>query len=259
MNINNLMRTIHIKYFLWMICLCQSCVTGTNEAKVVIDQAVKMHGGDAFEGSRFSFDVSGKHYTILNKKGNPELHRMWNNSGVETIESLQRNKVYRSIKGDTVLLDDKEQEQLEYDLREILNYALLPYGLNDRSVDKHLDGQIQINGEDYFQIQVSFSEDYHFIANCDHYIFWINAEKKTLDYIAHKCDQNGIKFSVAIHRRKIGEILFADYQIYRPKDANTPLEHLPHLYELGQIVSDDEILLDNVEVNPINSALVDSI
>ena len=62
-------------------------------------------------------------------------------------------------------------------------FAHLPYGLNDKAVNKKLVGDAEINGMPYYQLKVTFSQNGGGTDHHDEFLYWIHKENFTIDYL----------------------------------------------------------------------------
>ncbi|UJH91207.1 hypothetical protein LZ575_21865 [Antarcticibacterium sp. 1MA-6-2] len=129
-------------------------------------------------------------------------------------------------------------------------FAHLPYGLNDRAVNKKLVGDAIIKGEPYHELKITFQQEGGGADHHDEFLYWIHKEKFTIDYFAYKfiVNDGGIRFRVAYNPRIIEGIRFVDYENYILHDPVVKLENLDELYEQGKLEMLSTIEKEIVEV-----------
>ena len=107
-----------------------------------------------------------------------------------------------------------------------------------------------INGSKYQKVKITFNQKKGGKDFEDEYIYWINKETKTMDYLAYNylVDGGGARFREAYNIRTIKGIRFADYVNYKPiektRDINTfgDLFQNQGLKELSKIESENIIV-----------------
>ena len=130
-------------------------------------------------------------------------------------------------------------------------FAHLPYGLNDKAVNKKMVGDAEINGMPYYQLKVTFSQDGGGTDHHDEFLYWIHKENFTIDYLAYKfhINEGGLRFREAYNPRVIEGIRFVDYKNYTQEDFNTDLCQLDELFEEGKLKLLSNIETEDVHVN----------
>ena len=129
-------------------------------------------------------------------------------------------------------------------------FAHLPYGLNDRAVNKEKIGENIILGEPYYKLKITFEQEGGGADHHDEFLYWIHKEKFTIDYLAYKflVNDGGIRFRVAYNPRYIEGIRFVDYENYTIDDFNTKLNFLDDLYLKGELIRLSTIETEVLEV-----------
>lgn len=238
-------RLIHISLLLMTLA---GCATSNDEAKIIVDQAIKAHGGDQFDHMVLEFDFRNRHYIAERKDGVFQYHRIWRDSTGQYHDILYNEGFTRTLNGDTVNLSDKDRQKYSNSVNSVIYFALLPYGLNDRAVNKYVEGNVTIAGESYFQVKVNFDKEGGGQDYDDEFLYWFHAETKTLDYLAYlyHVDEGGIRFRAVTNRHRAGDLILNDYDNYKVEGLDTPLEQLPQMYEQGKLEKLSEIDLKNV-------------
>jgi hypothetical protein len=131
-----------------------------------------------------------------------------------------------------------------------LYFALLPYGLNDPSVQKEFMGETTLDGQEYYKIKITFQqngggEDYQ-----DVFHYWINKSNFRIDFLSYSFIENdeiGYRFRKAYNARDVNGILFQDYVNYTPP-GNENLDQLEELYKKNRLKELSKIELENIVV-----------
>ena len=129
-------------------------------------------------------------------------------------------------------------------------FSVLPYGLNDKAVQKKLLPSSVVAGKDYYKIMITFSEDGGGEDFEDVFVYWIGKEDFLIDYLAYSFHTNGggKRFRVLKEQCNIKGIRFVDYHNYKPIDLEIPLIDLDLAFDKKQLKKVSEIILENIEV-----------
>ena len=127
---------------------------------------------------------------------------------------------------------------------------MLPYGLNDKAVQKQLMPSVDIKGEEYYKIKVTFKKDGGGEDYQDVFIYWISKKDFNLDYLAYSYNTNGggIRFRANRKEQIINGVRFVDYDNYKPKIVSTSLESIDEAFNKKELIKVSEIVLKNIEV-----------
>jgi hypothetical protein len=155
------------------------------------------------------------------------------------------------IRDSLVAVPDSMARKYSNSINSVHYFAYLPFGLNDAAVNKRLLGEIEINGNMYYKLEVTFDQEGGGKDYEDVYIYWIN--KKTLkpDYLAYEfhVDGGGVRFREAYNERYINGIRFVDYRNYEPLDQ-VSVRETDSLFTAGKLLLLSHIELGDIEVNP---------
>ena len=190
-----------------------------DQAQMLIDQAIKVHGSELVAKSTIDFDFRGRHYRSIRDGGTFQYERIFQDTlGDQYRDVLTNEKLYREKNGQLVELTSKDSSAYANSVNSVLYFALLPYFLNDPAVRKAYEGENQVKGEPYHKIRITFGQEGGGKDFEDQFMYWIHQEKHTIDYLAYnyQTDGGGARFREAINVRNVGGIRFADYINYKP-------------------------------------------
>lgn len=223
--------------------------TKANKADEIIDLAIKAHGGNHYKNHLYSFNFRDKEYSVINKKSSYTYTVKSTTENKSTIDVLDNGKFSRTINNTIVDLSKKKSSQYASALNSVIYFALLPYKLNDASVNKSYKGIVNIKNKDYHAIKVTFNKEGGGEDHDDIFYYWINTQNNRVDYLAYKYHVNGggIRFREAFNTRNVNNVLFQDYINYKA-DPTLNLDDLPTLYNKNQLVEVSRIELKNVEL-----------
>lgn len=229
--------------------MLQSCQRITKE-QTIIDRAIEAHGGENFTKAKISFDFRNIHYQILKTPTRFEYSRAFKDSLGNVLDLLNNQGFVRTIDGKEIKLPEDRVKAFSNSVNSVAYFALLPYGLNDEAARKSWVGETELDGYKYDIIYVNFSENGGGEDFEDEFLYWINQETGTMDFMAYtyETEGGGIRFRKAVNPRNINGILLQDYQNFKPESKTTPLEKMEELYKNGNLELLSEIQLENIEV-----------
>lgn len=220
-------------------------------AQSIVDEAIVAHGGEIYNSLNVEFDFRKMHYVIKTNGGEYQYERhQTDSSGVKTVDVLTNNSFERTVNGEVVSVPDTMAAKYSSSVNSVAYFFLLPAPLNDAAVNKKLLADVTIKGQNYHQVEVTFAQEGGGEDFQDRYIYWINQESKTVDYLAYsyETDGGGVRFREAYNVRSENGLRFCDYRNYGFEDTKTPLEELPSLFEAGTLPLLSSIENENVVV-----------
>lgn len=237
---------------LLLVLLFSSCQDKEKEitAQEIIDKAIERAGGSKYDRATVKFKFRSNVYKSIRNNGEFQLEReIKDSTGV--YRDVVSNTGFERFKGDSLVrLPDSLAVRYGSSVNSVHYFAHLPYGLNDKAVNKELAGDAIIGSQPYYQLKITFQQEGGGTDHHDEFMYWIHKDKYTVDYLAYKfhVNEGGIRFREAFNPRIIEGIRFVDYKNYTIKDFNTPLEKLDELYEEGKLKLLSTIKTENVEV-----------
>ncbi|SHG07338.1 hypothetical protein SAMN05444483_104315 [Salegentibacter echinorum] len=243
------------KYYLVLsvILVLFACEKSEPTAQQIIDKAIAKAGGDKYESAEISFNFRKGAYKSSRKNGKFKLERFFPDSTGATNHDVVTNDGFTRYNNEQeVNLSDSLKNIYKNSVNSVHYFVQLPYGLNDAAVNKELIGKDTIHGKEYYEIKVSFDAEGGGVDHEDLYMYWINTQTFTVDYLAYSFEVNdgGIRFRKAYNPRTIQGIRFVDYENYKTDDLSTPLKELDDLYEAKQLE-----LLSKIENRDIKVSL----
>ncbi len=212
-------------------------------------ETIAAHGGQLYDKAHYGFTFRDKKYTFHNKKGRYTYTMTSQKDGKETKDVLETGNLTRTVEGAATKLSSKDVAIYTEALNSVVYFATLPYKLNDAAVNKSYGGRTSIKDQDYDVLAVTFDQEGGGIDHDDEFRYWINADTKTVDYLAYSYETNdgGVRFRSAYNPRTVGGIRFQDYINYEAP-VGTPLNELPELYEAGKLKELSRIETENVQI-----------
>lgn len=232
-----------------MCVIVLGCSSWSREQKVV-DRAIEAHGGKQYREVQISFDFRDKHYIILKTADRFEYTREFKDSTGLVLDVLNNKGFTRTINGEEISLTDEWRKAYSNSVNSVAYFMFLPYGLNDPAVIKEWKGETEIDGQAYDVLKVSFLEEGGGEDFEDEFIYWFNRESGLMDYLAYSyhTDGGGVRFRKAINSRIVNGIRIQDYENYKPKDKEVPLDAMEELFKHNALELLSEIINENVQV-----------
>lgn len=218
-----------------------------SESDKIIAESIRAHGGELYDNAYYSFVFRGNTYSFKNKGSDYEFTKT-TQKGDSVIKDVLRNGSFeRLINGSLVEVTEKEQGVISEAINSVIYFATLPHKLSDEAVNSELIETIEINGNTYDAIKVTFSKEGGGEDFEDEYFYWINQSTKKVDYLAYNYLVNGggVRFRSAYNARVVNGITFQDYINYKA-ETGTPLQELPSLLELGKLTEISRIETEEV-------------
>ena len=218
-------------------------------AEAIINKSIVVSGGDNFKNSEISFDFRDKKYTAKRDKTKFMLTRI---SFDSVVDKLSNSGFNRFVNDKLIKVADSMKPRYAASVNSVHYFSVLPYGLNDKAVNKVLLGEEDINNNAYYKIKVTFNqigggEDFD-----DIFIYWVNKETFKVDYLAYSYQENhgrGMRFREAYNERIINSLRFVDYNNYKTVTGNYKLEDLAIAFTKGKLELLSKIELKHVNVN----------
>lgn len=223
----------------------------TSKAQSVLNKVIEQAGGDKYETSAIEFRFRGKEYVSVRNCGMYELQRNQISKAGDTIKDVISNMGFeRFVNRKKQNLPDSLSNKYSNAVNSVHYFAQLPFGLNDPAVKKTYLDTVKINQTAYHKIKVQFSEEGGGDDHDDVYMYWVNQEKNTIDYLAYSFEVNGggMRFRKAINPRIINGIRFVDYENYAPKEADLNVKDLDKAYKNDNLKKVSEIINESIQV-----------
>lgn len=219
-------------------------------AEEIINKTIENAGGENYRNATVEFKFRDNKYKSTRKGGEFHLEREMKDSANSIRDEISNTGFKRFINDSLVTLPDSLENKYTGSLNSVHYFAHLPYGLNDKAVNKKLEGDAEIKGKPYYQLKVTFSQNGGGTDHHDEFVYWIHKENFTVDYLAYKFHTNdgGLRFREAYNPRVIEGIRFVDYKNYTQENFETDLCQLDELFEEGKLELLSKIETEDVRV-----------
>ncbi|HEX7069459.1 MAG TPA: DUF6503 family protein [Rhodothermales bacterium] len=188
---------------------CQS----PSEAELLVRRSIEAHGLDRLRHGVLSFDFRDRHFELHRNGGRFRFTRTYEDSTGAYYEVLSNDSLYRLRDGEMVTLTERDARILHEAINSVQYLATLPLSLTDRAVQEEVFDTVDIGGEPYVKVNVSFTEEGGGRDWTDRYVFWFHRDRHTMDYFAYDYESGdgGTRFRQAINPRRIEGVLIQDY------------------------------------------------
>ncbi|WP_033961904.1 DUF6503 family protein [Psychroserpens jangbogonensis] len=248
------MKYVILSVLSFFLLNCKNVETEKLSAETIVNKSIDVSGSAKVISSIIDFDFRDRHYSAHRNLGDFSLMRITIETNNDSVfDVLSNDEFVRYINdNETIFVEDSMKVKYSASVNSVHYFSVLPYGLNDKAVNKTLLDDVSINKQWYHTVKVTFNQDGGGEDFEDVFLYWINVETFELDYLAYSYvedDGLGLRFREAYNERYINDIRFVDYNNYKPKDASIALSELPNLFETGELKLLSKIELENVTVN----------
>ncbi len=243
------MKIKYILLFMLAAVLFVSC--SHPQSQDIIDKTIARCGGELYKHSKITFLFRGADFSILRNKGKFEYTKTFTDTLGNLIHDKLNNYGFtRTVNGKTIDLSDIKKEAYSNSLNSVVYFASLPYPLNDAAVRPKMLGTTKIGNEEYYKLEITFSQNAGGIDYKDRYIYWINADDYFIDYFAYYYHVNGggSRFRKLINKRTVNGIFFADNINYKADGILENIEDYETALKNNTLEKVSEIIYEHVEV-----------
>jgi len=238
--------------FIFSLLILISCkpAEANLTAQQIIDKTIVFSGVDKVVNSEITFKFRDIQYAAIRKNESFKLQRYFIKDSIAIVDGLTNNGYERLENTKRVEVADSMISRYSNSINSVHYFSVLPYGLNDKAVQKKILESSIIKGKEYYKIEISFSENGGGEDFEDVFIYWIGKENFLIDYLAYSYHTNGggIRFRVLKEQCVKGGIRFVDYYNYKPIDTEISLLDTDKAFENNELKKVSEIILKDIKV-----------
>jgi len=250
------MKQIYLVFLMAPVVLSgckEKKASNSDFAQQVVDKAINVIGGEQFRNSVIDFDFRDRHYKATRNGWKFQYERVWKDSANVFRDLISNDGYQRYINGLLAKVPDTMATKYYRSINAVHYFSILPYGLNDKAVNKSYLGTAEIKGKPYHKIEITFDkegggEDYD-----DVFVYWINKDTYQADYLSYSYDEGphdkGLRFREAYNRREVNGLSFTDYNNYKPIDTSATVYNLDSLFVADKLQLLSKIELKHITVN----------
>lgn len=231
-----------------------SCMNGDEEfsGRSIIEKSIIASGGENYNPADINFEFRNVKYKSSRKGGIYRLERKHYDSLGNSINEVVTNEgVFRYINQNLTNIPDSVALSISNGINSVHYFVQIPYVLKDPASRIKLIGEDKIEGENYYEIKVTFSENSGGTDHEDEYLYWVNKKTFYIDFLAYKFFGNngGLRFRKAINPKIVKGIRFVDYINYGSNNLEVSLEDLDSLHKLKELKYISKIKTEKINVN----------
>lgn len=240
--------------YLLLLFFIYACSSPQPTAQEIVDKSIKFHGGDLYENSIISFDFRDRKYILERDHGLFTYHRIFTDSMGTFHDVLSNSGFKRMLNEKEIEIDSEWAGRYSSSINSVAYFALLPFGLNDPSVNKNLMIEEEIEGNFYYKIRVTFNQEGGGEDFEDEFVYWFHQDSYRMDYFGYyyKEGEGGIRFRKAINSRNVNGTTISDYINFKGAKGDANVGGLAQKYAHGELEKLSEILIKNLEVKRLN-------
>lgn len=228
-----------------------SAQTSDAKAQAIVSRAIEVHGGDLFQQRKVSFTFRGKRHTVNQDDKSYVNSRTFTEDGDEISDILDNGVFKRYINGEDSGKSERQLSRAFEDVNAVSYFAMLPYKLNDGAVVKQYIGQVNIKGETYEKVKVTFQGEGAGDSPDNVFYYWFNQKTGYMDFLAY--NKGGNRFRSAYNQRVVDGIRFADYVNFSGGDySNKDISTYDKLFNEDKLKELSRIILEDVKVETKN-------
>lgn len=242
----------HYIIIAFSVFLFFSCKKGNEEltAQQIIDKTIEASGSAKVKNVTLHFDFHDISYRAIRENGIFELSRTFKEGDSVIFDKLSNNGFVREINGKTIKISDSLANVYSESVNSVHYFSVLPFGLNDKAVNKKLIGEAKIKTDNYYKVLITFDQEGGGVDYEDEFIYWINKSDFQIDYLAYTFHVNGggIRFREVTKESFIEGIRFVNYNNYKSKSDSVKISKLENLFLKDELEKVSEINLENIQV-----------
>ncbi|MEM9076595.1 MAG: DUF6503 family protein [Bacteroidota bacterium] len=233
-----------------LITACKKEVKQELDVQSIVDSSIVKSGGKLFKDHKVSFFFRNRKYSSYYVEGQKMLERYTFLDSNMIADKKSNTDFKRFINDSLVQLPDSLVSRYANSVNSVHYFSKLPFGLNDKAVNKEYLGEETIMEIPYYKVKVTFNQAGGGDDFDDTYLYWFNKKTMLPDYLAYDfhVDGGGQRFREAYNERYINGIRFVDYNNYKPKNKGSDLVDIAQLFAKDSLDLLSKIELEKIEV-----------
>ncbi len=249
------------KSIIWAVGLAAfffSCSESSTEVKpisrgeAIVDSAIAYHGGELYENVDLSFGFRGRSYQAIRQDGKFEYINTYRDSLGNHLRRLTNEGFTQELNNEPIKLSVKDSAARAASVNSVIYFALLPGMLKTEAAKKEFVGKEEIEGNEYFKVRVTFSQEGGGEDFDDVFLYWFLTDNYAMDYAAYSYleDEGGSRFRKAYNRRSVNGMVFQDY-LNMTGPAPDSLSFISEMFKSGRLDTLSKIEVDRLAVSPL--------
>lgn len=236
-------------------CACgQPAATATPDlGRALVDSAIQRAGLGRLADAEVTFRFRDGRYRYARASEGAFSYRRdrTDSAGARHVDVLDNDGLTRETDGVPVRLSAKRQADFTGSVNSVIYFAFLPWALGDPAARPVYESLDTLRGRAYHRVRVGFAEEGGGTDFDDQFLYWLDAEDLSLDYLAYsyRVDGGGVRFREAFNERRVGGLTVRDYRNYAAKpEGSVRLEEMAAAFEAGELELLSAIALEDVRV-----------
>lgn len=229
-----------------------TATSNADTAAILIRRTIERHGGTRYQNLDLKFVFRKHDYRAIRKDGRFVYSREFTDDAGSKIKDVLSNEgFYREADGVRLTLTGKDSLAFAESVNSVVYFILQPAFLTDPAVRASYLGTGKLKGEIYDKLKITFAQEGGGIDYQDEFVYWIHADRHTLDYLAYNYLTNGggARFREGFNFREAAGIRFADYINYKPANGNRAVETFDLLFESGKLTEVSRIINEDIQLS----------
>jgi hypothetical protein len=245
------MKRIATSVFILILLISCQLEKTPQTAQEIVDKAIEVSQTDKLSNATLAFNFRGRRYVAQRNSGTFELQRITTNGSEVLTDVLSNNGFERLLNNEPFQVPDSMAIKYSESVNSVHYFSILPYGLNDGAVYKKLLPEVSIKNKKYYKIEVTFDQEGGGVDYEDVFVYWINKQSFTIDYLAYLYHVNGggKRFREVSNEHLIDHIRLVDYNNYKPNNKTIDVRDMDIAFENGELSKVSEINLENITIN----------
>ncbi len=234
---------------LFLLISCQE--NKDPSAQEIVDLAIASAGGDVIDNASIHFKFRDYYYRARRENGLRTFERCTDEACLMQQDILKPDGEFMRFRESVKTpVADSMKTLYSNSVNSVHYFSVLPYGLNDAAVTKTYVDKVEVKGKTYHRIKVTFAEEGGGTDYDDNYLYWIDTNDYSVDYLAYnyQVNEGGTRFREAYNERVVNGVRFVDYNNYKPAAQFPPLTDLDSLFVKNELKLLSKIELENLEV-----------
>ena len=237
--------------------LLSSCHEEVKDTAAIVQESIEHYGGDVFDRIHISWGFREIPFEVTRDNGVFRYQRTIEDSLGQTIVEVMENEgSWIEVNGERQDLDSRSRTQLETAVNSVVYFGFLPFRLDDSVVQLADLGTVEVDGEPYQKVEVTFPQEGGGRDWEDRFIYWFHQGDRTLDYLAYReaTEVETTRFRRAVNRRMVGGLMVQDYENYTGDPDVGNVADYDRLFEAGVLRLVSMVEFDDLEVSGVGEA-----
>ena len=242
--------------FVFVLHSCKQDVAVVQlDGKTLLNKAIEAHGGDLFKQSTVAFELNNYEFQFTRDGYNYDYSMTRaNDTLIATMRAFNGGMEY--TENGAVSTQGARMDNIVRNRVNSVAYEFyIPYDFTTNDVVQTYLGDEFMRGRKYHKVKITFKTPEGGTPDLRAFVLWIDAETFEIDFVAKENDSaSGRKqFSAAAYKRRVGGMLFSDFEIYQTPGRNreVSIDSIGMAYGAGAMQRVTVTTYKNITVTPL--------